>query len=259
MNNLHAITVCVNYHDCLSLSLPYNRHHFRHYTIVTSHDDYRNVAPIAEANNAQVLATDLFTYAGALFNKWLALEWGLSQIGRKGWLCLLDADVLWPKDAPLDRILRPGFLYSPLRRMYPTIPKSAAEIPSEEVWNRYSIHHNLREHAGYSQIFHADDPVLGSPPWHDTRWLTAGSADSFFQAKWPDDKKIRPTWYVLHLGEPGQNWCGRATAYADGSVPPDAQSRRDRVRQLWIDRRGKRGMEAFKDERYSDDVDVPNI
>jgi hypothetical protein len=260
VSNLHAILVSVDYTDVLSLTLPHNRSHFRHVTIVTSHKDYPNVVPIADACDAQVLATDLFWYGGASFNKFLALEWGLSQIGRKGWICIMDADVLWPKHASddLSRILRPGFLYSPLRRMYPTIPTSLSDVPPEVEWGNYPIHPNVREMAGYSQIFHADDPVLGSPPWHQVDWKSAGGPDSFFQAKWPNDRKIRPNWYVLHLGEPGANWCGRVTP-VNGNVPPDATARRNRVQQIWIDRRGKEGMDKFRGERYGDGTELPSL
>lgn len=274
MSNIRAITVSVNYSDCLAITLPYVRHHFSEYTIVTTPADAVNVCPIADANDARVLTTDLFTYKGASFAKWLALEWGLSQIGRKGWLCLLDADVLWPKDlmvrSQYDTIKwhhpdhptmyqDKGQLFSPLRRMYPTIPRSLDTIPPEDQWSHWPVHRNVSEFAGYSQCFHADDPVLGNPPWHQVDWMHCGGADSFFQAKWPQERKIRPSWSVLHLGEAGQNWCGRSSTYADGSVPPDAQDRRERVAKIWQDRRGKKGMEAFKQERYDQDVDLPSI
>lgn len=229
---MHAITVSVNYSDLLSLTLPYNRHHFSHYTIITTPKDAPNVCPIADANDAQVLTTDLFYYQGAAFAKWLALEWGLSQIGRKGWLCLLDADVLWPKDASLVRILRPGYLYSPLRRMYPTIPRTASEIPPESEWGKYPIHRNISEWAGYSQCFSANDPVLGNPPWHQVDWKMANGGDSFFQAKWPRECKIRPDWHVLHLGPCATNWAGRASPYADGTVPPDSEKKLEEIRRL---------------------------
>lgn len=257
--DLHAVMVSVDYSDILRITLPYNRQHFKQVTIITTPADASNVCPIAEANDARVLTTDLFYHAGARFNKFLALEWGLSQIGRKGWICNLDADVLWPKHAPLERILRQGFLYTPLRRMYPHIPKDASEIPDERNWKNYPVHRNQSEWAGYSQVYHADDPVLGDPPWHQVDWLHAGGADSFFQAKWPRDRKIRPDWHVLHLGEAGSNWMGRATPYANGESPPDAEIKRRQVSEIWVSRRGKKGEEAFKQERYTDGTDLPSI
>ena len=42
------------------------------------------------------------------------------------------------------------------------------------------------------EVFHADDPHLGPPPWFDVRWSHAGGGDSEFQAKWPDHLKVRP-------------------------------------------------------------------
>jgi hypothetical protein len=42
---------------------------------------------------------------------------------------------------------------------------------------------------------------------------------------------------VLHLGEAGVNWCGRATAYADGTLPVGAEQRRSTLRQMISNRR----------------------
>jgi hypothetical protein len=116
----------------------------------------------------------------------------------------MDADVLWPKTFPFNPEF--GYLYTPLRYLYSDFQGS---IPKEEDWRRFPIHRNVGEWAGYSQIFYAEDPVLGQPPWHQTYWTHAGGADSFFQRKWPNNKKIRPDWRCLHLGPSGVNWCGK--------------------------------------------------
>lgn len=248
---MHAVTVAVDYLDLLRLTLPYNRHHFDDYTIITdpASAGVQGMARLADSNRARVLVTDLFYADGAKFNKWRALEWGLDRIGRKGWLCLLDADVCWPKTADLRRILRPGFLYTPFRRMFPTIP---SEVPSEGDWHAYPAHRNEGEFAGYSQVFHADDPALGPAPWHQTDWIHAGGADSFFQAKWPLHLKVRPAWSCLHLGPAGVNWLGRASAYADGTTPPDATAKQHELRGL-ISRRRKQppGTARYAHERLA--------
>ena len=96
---MRAFLVSVDYTDLLALTLPCNRHHFTEVFVVTSTADAPSVRPVADACRAEVLATDLFYASGADFNKWLALEWALDHVGRKGWICLMDADVVWPKGA----------------------------------------------------------------------------------------------------------------------------------------------------------------
>lgn len=241
---IRAIMVAVDYADLLAQTLPYNRHHFEEVMVVTSLDDWE-CAQIAHKNDCVVHATDTFYHHGAAFNKWAALEEGLNHFGREGWLCIMDADVAWPKKLPDDWELKPGCLYSPNRRMYPLIDA----IPQESLWQGYRIHRNIAEWAGYSQIFHASDPVLGPAPWHEVNWMHAGGADSFFQSKWAAANKIRPSFEVLHLGPSGENWCGRSTAYATGSRNPSADARLEQLKSFIRGRVGKEGVERFAHEK----------
>lgn len=258
MTPIKAVCVCVDYSDILALTLPYNIHQFSEVFIVTSPVDRPNVEKVVESLSAvhhyrasvSVLDTDLFYHDGAKFNKWAALEWGLDQCGRDGWICLLDADVLWPKGAWAQLLsIRPGFLYTPRRRMMPSLPKTAAEIPSEDKWTSYPLHPNDAEFAGYSQIFHSSDTRLGNPPWHETDWLHAGGADSFFQMKWPPQLKVRPRFEVLHLGPAGVNWMGRASALTDGSVPAGAMEKHREMQRMFMQRRGRSGPGRFDPEK----------
>lgn len=250
---IRAVCVCVDYADILSITLPYNQHQFQQLLIITSPGD-TETKMLCEKEKVPCFVTDLFYRDGAMFNKWLALEEGLNHFGREGWICLLDADVLWPKNAWKSLTgIRPGFLYTPRRRMYPILPKNEDCIPSEAIWNNYPVHRNENEFAGYSQIFHASDPVLGDPPWHEVDWMTAGSADSFFQLKWPDHMKIRPAFEVLHLGPAGTNWAGRVSPYADGTIPEHAKERAEYLARMFRQRQGKSGMRRFDHERIKRD------
>src|SRR5690606_23733252 len=170
----------------------YNLAHFEEVLVVTSYAD-KLTQQIAEYCDAKVYVTDSFYADGAVFNKWRALEEALDHFGRHGWMCIMDADILWPK-----RIFNfnpeLGCLYTPYRRMYNDF---SGIIPQEIDWNtRFSRHRQCKEFAGYTQIFHASDPVLETIPWHQTNWRHAGGADSFFQAKWDSKNKIRPDWEV---------------------------------------------------------------
>ncbi len=264
---MNAIIVSVDYTDLLSLTLPYNRHHFNRVMIVTSVQDYGNVQPVAEKHNCDVYETNSFYDHGATFNKWLALEQGLDELGRRGFICVMDADILWPKDLHGWKPEK-GYLYSPLRHMHEDLrqrfehyeepkpgklggswPTAISVIPPERDWWQFPIHRNISEWAGYTQIFHADDPYLGKPPWYETDWKHAGGADSFFQLKWPLIYKRRPPWECLHLGPAGQNWCGRATPYIDGTIDPQAEVRRSRTRDFI--RRRRPGDGKFDHEKIT--------
>lgn len=244
MNGLRAITVCVDYTDLLALTLPYNRHHFSEMMVVTSWRDTKT-RQFCLDNGIALHETDLFYMNGAKFNKWAALEEGLDQFGRTGWFCLLDADVLWPKTISFPS-LQSGKLYTPRRRMYPSVPLT---VPPESEWGKYPIHRNEGEFAGYSQIFHTSDPALGPGPWHETDWKHGGGADSFFQQRWKHENKVRPPFEVLHLGEPGVNWMGRVTAYADGSLPEGAITGRREMNEMWTKRRRNPRTNPFDGEK----------
>ena len=57
--------------------------------------------------------------------------------------------------------------------------------------------------------------------------------------KWSKCQQIRPNFEVLHLGDPGQNWCGRATPYLDGEVPVGADERLAEMQKVYA--RHRRG------------------
>lgn len=240
--------VCVDYSDIASITVPYNRHHFKELMIVTSSKDTKT-HKLADENNCRLFVTDSFYDDGADFNKWKALEQGLDALGRYGWLVIHDADVLWPQQVYMNRYLRKGFIYTPRRYIADPIP---VVFPSEDRWCKFKLHPQDIEWAGYTQIFHSDDPHLGESPWHQIDWKHCGGADSFFQAKWPQHMKVRPDFRVLHLGPAGTNWCGRVTPdIVDGTVPSEATNRSANLNKYMTARSGKRGDARFAEERIA--------
>jgi hypothetical protein len=305
---LRAFCVVVDYLDLFRLTYHYNKKHFSEFYVITSTADLETQRFVMNRRDSgdgklSYYATDAFYRDGASFNKWLALEQGLDVFGRHGWICLLDADVLWPRGLRIEYprqpdvckmtlngcALLPGILYSPLRRMFDDVEslvcKSCAGrgvidttteanvrwrtkspckdcqdsvvpghvFPPENEWVRCPIHRNVGEWAGYTQIFHSSDPVLGPPPWHQTDWKHAGGADSFFQQKWQPANKVRPPFEVLHIGNAGHNWFGRATPYLDGTVHKDSSKRLNSAMSIWDERRRRRreGLDPFEPEKIS--------
>lgn len=243
---MRAIIVSVDYDDLLEITLPYNRHHFSNVIVVTSLSNRKSVLKICNKSNCEVLSTDLFYEDGADFNKWRALEWALDVIRRYGIICLMDADVLWPKKINL--VPQLGNLYVPRRRIIETEYIAKHGIPSEENWEHFPLF-NEAEFAGYSQIFHAEDPNLQLTPWHEINWRHAGGADSFFQMKWLQKNKIRPDFEVLHIGQPGINWCGRVGTLINGKEPEKAKERINKLSHYLSARRGKQKHVRYNAEK----------
>lgn len=229
-----GITVCVEFHDLLQITLPHNLHHFDDFLVVTKPSDHATIE-VCSRLGVDFFPTDIFTERGATFNKWAALEEGLDFFGRKGWLSIMDVDVLWPSEMPVPdhgRAGNPGKLYGPSRRILPMAWLREHGVPPESEWEKFS-RFDEGELAGFTQIFHAEDPVLGRVPWHETNWKHAGGADSFFAMKWPRRNQVRLPVDVLHIGEPGVNWCGRVAEFVDGGKPESEAERATEMQQAW--------------------------
>jgi len=240
-----GIMMCVEYGDLLAITLPINRHHFDELLIVTTPGD-EETQEVALKHDCGVFQTTSFFDDGATLNKFKAMEFGLDMLGREGWLCLMDADTIWPRDFLHCVGFERGKLYGPPRRIMREV---TLPVPPEDCWGRYPLHPNTQEWPGYTQIFHAEDPVLGSPPWHEINWKHCGGADSMFQYKWKNEDKVRLSKDVLHLGECGVNWCGRATPKMDGTRPLLADARIAELHRYFAVRRGKRGPDKFDHEK----------
>lgn len=195
-----CIIVAVDY-PVVEQTITYNRHHFDKVCVVTAERDIQTQFLLNNLN-VPFYATDAFYRNGAFFNKWLALEEGLDYFGRYGWLWIMDADIFLPKQLPPNISFIPENLYTPHRRM-------SDGFITESMWSEQRYPTNMRDFNGYCHIFHSLDSHLPNPtPWYETDWIHAGGADTFFQARWEPDHKIRPDFEVLHVGHPAYNWCG---------------------------------------------------
>ncbi len=210
---MNAITTCVGYDDLLAITLAKNARHFDLVLVVTTPEDTDTQLVVQQVPNAQSFPTRTFYTDGAKFNKGMALECGLDfGLGRSGWICIFDADTLMPDEMDLSGI-RPGFLYSPFRRMCET---KSQFYQCLDYWPRLPpgperLNH---EYAGYFQLFHADDAYLPDPemfPWHGAEFNTAQGCDTIFQNHWPLNCRKRLPFEVLHLGPPKVNWRGRVS------------------------------------------------
>lgn len=112
----NSITVCVNYSDILAITLQNNVKHFDRTVVITDSKDIKTQDLCQEYPNVDVYITDAFYANGAKFNKGLAMEQGLDYLGRDGWICIWDADIVMPDNLDLSQC-KIGNLYSPHRRI----------------------------------------------------------------------------------------------------------------------------------------------
>lgn len=223
---MDAVTVCVDYGDILTVTLPVNAPHFRRWMIVTSPDDTETIAFVrrmASLGNLMLHITDEFTRDGAVFNKGRALNTGLDLLNPEGWFVILDADIVLPECINWPE-LQIGNLYCPRRRMLRNPRRFTWDMP----WHGLppGPEQTNGEHAGYFQLANATDPVLQAWPRYPINWRHAGGCDSFYHMKWKHENKKWLDFEVLHLGQDGVNWCGRSTERMDGGLAPEATERR---------------------------------
>lgn len=239
---IRAVVVCVDFADLLAVSLPYNRHHFSDVLVVTTKEDTQT-HQVARENRADCFFTPAFYQGGAAFAKFAALECALDHFGRHGWMALVDADTLWPRQLPESATgyapagsRKPPYQFRDWykERIYSFRQRRllldvTAPVPDEMEWGSLPLDpQDPNVHAecmGFTQVFHCSARSLPRPPWHDVSLPTAALGDSYFQRHWDLSLKTWLDGAVLHLGDFARNWCGRVTPYRDGSLPDRARER----------------------------------
>lgn len=249
MTSIRGITVCVSYADLLAISLPYAARHLTSILVVTHPDDHATKAVVADVPNASVFETDAFYRHGAKFNKGLAIEEGFDAMGRDGWICIFDADTIFPDRLKLPP-LRRGYLYGP--------PRLILEDPKlwtpQFNWSQAKPTFD-REFPGYFQLFHAKDQHIRELPWYDVTFTHAGGGDGYFQSRWPARNKIRLSFNVLHLGPRDTNWFGRQSPLVDGTSVEDADKHRNDMEEYLHFRGWQKRKRTV--QKFTEHVNVP--
>lgn len=226
---MNALTVSVGYDDLLAITLPRMAAVFERICVVTTPEDHDTFLVAESRDNVFCHQTDAFTRGGATFNKGLAIEEGLEQLSRQGWICCIDADILLPNPTQFGK-LEPGFLYGAKRKLCPDLRRW------RESWQNWRVVRE-RELGGYLHVFHAEDPLLRERPWYGTDWRHAGGCDSAMEAKWPEDRHRHLPFQVVHLGPLCRNWWGRQTVRLDGRKPDGAIRSRELMQTMLNHRR----------------------
>lgn len=225
--NLTCITVSVQYHDLLSLTMPSRQKWCQRIVVVTSSED-RQTQKLCRDFQVECLVTDCFYYYGAIFNKGLAIEKAFHHTGRQGWYLVLDADIVLDR-FPDITTLDDQKLYSCRRRQL-NDPRQIAQWPPDK-W-RHLPYVTDGELPGCFHLFSSAAQVCRQIPWYGIKWKHAAGCDSEFERKWPKENKVWLPMDILHLGPHGTNWCGRVMEMLDGSLPRGAAEAETQMRNL---------------------------
>lgn len=205
-----AITVSVDYASELAHGIARWVAGLEELVVVTAPRDEETIA-LAEHAGATLHVTGAFWEDGALFNKARAMQEARALLPPDGWHLFIDADVVPPEDW-MERLeaeaLQPGTLHG-ARRVF----EDGRPVVDREL-------------AGFFQLWHASDSRGVAPLGRD--WLHGGCYDSEFMLRWPRQFQRILDLELVHLGETGQNWCGRENRAALEDI-----RRRRRAGQSW--------------------------
>jgi len=186
-----AIVVSVDYAAELARSIDRWVAGLEQLVVVTAPRDEATIA-LAERSGARLHQTDVFWADGAYFAKGAAIAEAWPLFPPDGWRLLIDADVIPPENwMEVIESARPrvGTLHGARRRHEDGRPIRDGEL------------------AGFFQLWHAHDPRGREPVGR--HWTHAGCYDSDFMLRWPHTQQRLLPLELVHLGEPGRNWCGR--------------------------------------------------
>ena len=110
---IEAVVVCKNYADYLSWTLPANSRHFDQIIVVTPSSDKETAETVAKIPNVKLVVSDRMHDRGDVFNKGKAVNDGLAAASLRGWVLIMDADVVMPIDfrAKVLALTDPNMLY----------------------------------------------------------------------------------------------------------------------------------------------------
>ena len=239
-----ALLVSVNYSDYLEVALPYNTKQFDEIIVLTIESDKECQDLCRKYSNVKCLVfpDEILKKNGKTFNKGALLNKGfeyLNEINYSDWLVLTDADTVFPenfKELLLSKEKDPNILYGMNRKHCCDVNKFNAYMNTKEP-TLLTVKREM-PYMGFCQIFiykankvsFVEDCDADNS---DFRFLTHFSKQfkTFMDSKInlrefnrssltritqylknvSDFIYLSRTDFVIHLGEPTQNWKGRIT------------------------------------------------
>lgn len=210
---IEAVVVCVDYADYLAETLPHLASRVDRVVVVTSEADEKTPAVVESHPNVRCVATNVFFWNEADFNKGAGINAGLAHLERTGWVLHIDADIALLDSIPVD-LDRHALWTTPRRRVVGDTELQRL-LDGERSGFADMTNVYLRGDlipSGYFQLWHW--PTCQC--WYPENSKDASRSDMGFAAKWkPCIRRFIPDLTVYHLETPDQNykanWRGRRT------------------------------------------------
>ena len=226
---IEAVTVCVNYSDFLAWAIPFNKHFFERWIVVTDSRD-RATQKLCEYHHVQYAVTDDFYRDGQAFNKGAGINAGLSQLARDGWVVHIDADIVLPprtRELLEKADLQLDCLYGIDRMMCRSFADWTrfVQAPAVQHEQEVFVHTTAFDMGvriaktdrdgylpiGFFQLWH---PGASNVRWYPDYHGTSARGDMIFAQQWSRRRRnLIPEILAIHLEseevENGHNWRGR--------------------------------------------------
>ena len=234
LENLKAITVCVDYADYFEHAVIANKDLFDEWFIVTSSKD-TDTMKLCDKYDLTCIVTDKFYKDGARFNKFAGINIALRATSETDWCLFLDADIVLHKETRrvlenselsediiygMDRLNCRGYdIYEDYKQGDGILHDSWLLHDADLNMGSRLVH--LYGHEGDNGQFGGWQPVgffqLAHRSSFDNYPETSGSADHCdieFARKWKRSKRVLiPELFAIHLEsgkqQHGINWGGR--------------------------------------------------
>jgi len=204
---LNGLCVCVDFGDYLDYTMQYNRSIFDTVTIVTTDKDYETKR-VCHKYNLNVVVTKRLYEDDAPFNKGKAINDGYLEMDKEDWICIFDADIIFPFFHNILHKLDQTMLYS--------IPRKDINITKHISNITQSSHENeLRLCSdecliGYCQLFHSTS--INTKHLYHEKFPTARRSDTKFSKRFAIDKNIYiANLLCYHISQRNINWSGRVS------------------------------------------------
>ncbi len=236
LDDITCVITCVNYSDFLKITLPENKKFIKNILILTTKNDKKTIQ-ICKEQNVNYLATDIFYQktpetmwkkfinticcyrcvcksqyqfkclknTKTVFQKSKATNAGIRASSNSDWILLLDADIIVSEKLGKinTEILDKDTLYGVPRIVYKT----------QYDWiNKKNAYFDFWKFMGFFQLFNIRSKNFNKNYYgYNEEYNYANEGDYYFAKKWTKQKLL--DFYVIHLGETGENWQGRVTDF----------------------------------------------
>lgn len=205
------VTVCVDYDDFLSVTVPTWKRFTNSITVITTPED-KKAQDLCEKESLKCVLSSGIHKDGLEFNKNVMLNDGLRTLDNPEWIWLLDGDIYLERFPDIDfNSLDKERIHQARRRMFEYYNQWKEAFANKETYDKIRIIYYCW---GYFQLFHTSASAIKNSKcgiFYDEKATDEISkhGDREFQRRFVRQSIFEEC--VDHLGLPRVNWFGRKT------------------------------------------------